>query len=146
MVDCGALPETLLESELFGHVKGASPGALQALESSKKRTVPSSPGCRLLITSPAFQAKLLRVLQEGEIKRVGGTQPIKYRRPRRFPPPNSYPTDLVKTKAFRQDLYYRLAVLPISRLPCVNEEGIFLCRPHSLSPLPVSDTAKTFDR
>ena len=62
--------------------------------------------------SPTFQAKLLRVLQEGEIKRVGGTQPVKID-VRVISATNRDLTDLVKTKVFRQDLYYRLAVLPV---------------------------------
>ena len=77
---------------------------------------------RLPSTSPAFQAKLLRVLQEGEIKRVGGTQPIKID-VRVISATNKDLTDLVKTKAFRQDLYYRLAVLPISLPPLRERRG-----------------------
>ena len=123
VVDCGALPETLLESELFGHVKGAFTGAAMA----KPGLFEEADGGTVFLdeiadTSPAFQAKLLRVLQEGEIKRVGGTQPIKID-VRVISATNKDLTDLVKTKAFRQDLYYRLAVLPISLPPLRERRG-----------------------
>ena len=113
VVDCGALPETLLESELFGHVKGAFTGA----GSAKTGLFQEADGGTIFLdeiadTSPTFQAKLLRVLQEGEIKRVGGTQPIKID-VRVISATNKDLTDFVKVKSFRQDLYYRLAVLPI---------------------------------
>lgn len=120
VVDCGALPETLLESELFGHVKGAFTGAAGA----KPGLFEEADGGTIFLdeiadTSPTFQAKLLRVLQEGEIKRVGGTQPVKID-VRVISATNKDLTDLVKAKAFRQDLYYRLAVLPIY-LPPLRE-------------------------
>lgn len=120
VVDCGALPETLLESELFGHVKGAFTGAAGA----KPGLFEEADGGTIFLdeiadTSPTFQAKLLRVLQEGEIKRVGGTQPIKID-VRVVSATNKDLTDLVKAKAFRQDLYYRLAVLPV-HLPPLRE-------------------------
>ncbi|MBH0187231.1 MAG: sigma-54 factor interaction domain-containing protein, partial [Nitrospira sp.] len=77
VVDCGALPETLLESELFGHVKGAFTGAV----ADKRGLFEEADGGTIFLdeiadTAPVFQAKLLRVLQEGEIKRVGGARPI----------------------------------------------------------------------
>lgn len=120
VVDCGALPETLLESELFGHVKGAFTGAAGA----KRGLFEEADGGTIFLdeiadTSPTFQAKLLRVLQESEIKRVGGTQPIKID-VRVISATNKDLTDLVKAKAFRQDLYYRLAVLPV-HLPALRE-------------------------
>ena len=120
VVDCGALPETLLESELFGHVKGAFTGAAGA----KPGLFEEADGGTIFLdeiadTSPTFQAKLLRVLQEGEIKRVGGTQPIKID-VRVISATNKDLNDLVKAKAFRQDLYYRLAVLPV-HLPPLRE-------------------------
>ena len=78
VVDCGSLPETLLESELFGHVKGSFTGA----HATKRGLFEEADGGTIFLdeiadTTATFQAKLLRVLQEGEIKRVGGTQPIK---------------------------------------------------------------------
>lgn len=120
VVDCGALPETLLETELFGHVKGAFTGAAGA----KPGLFEEADGGTIFLdeiadTSPTFQAKLLRVLQEGEIKRVGGTQPVKID-VRVISATNKDLADLVKAKAFRQDLYYRLAVLPV-HLPPLRE-------------------------
>jgi two-component system, NtrC family, response regulator HydG len=120
VVDCGSLPETLLESELFGHMKGAFTGAV----SNKRGLFEEADGGTIFLdeiadTTPAFQAKLLRVLQEGEIKRVGGNQPIKID-VRIISATNKELTELVRSKAFRQDLYYRLAVLPL-HLPPLRE-------------------------
>jgi two-component system response regulator AtoC len=117
VVDCGSLPETLLESELFGHVKGAFTGAV----TSKPGLFEEATGGTIFLdeiadTTPIFQAKLLRVLQEGEIKRVGGNHPIKVNA-RVISATNRDLAELVKTKLFRQDLYYRLAVLPLSVPP-----------------------------
>ena len=120
VVDCGSLPETLLESELFGHVKGAFTGA----HASKRGLFEEADGGTIFLdeiadTTAMFQAKLLRVLQEGEIKRVGGNQPIKID-VRVISATNRDLVELVKAKTFRQDLYYRLAVLPLS-LPPLRE-------------------------
>jgi two-component system response regulator AtoC len=113
VVDCGALPETLLESELFGHVKGAFTGAV----SNKRGLFEEADSGTIFLdeiadTTPVFQAKLLRVLQEGEVRPVGGTRPIKVD-VRIISATNKDLTELVKAKVFRQDLYYRLAVLPL---------------------------------
>jgi two-component system response regulator HydG len=113
VVDCGSLPETLLESELFGHVKGAFTGAV----AGKKGLFEEASGGTVFLdeiadTSPQFQAKLLRVLQEGEIKPVGSNRSIKID-VRVISASNKDLTVLVKDKAFREDLYYRLAVLPL---------------------------------
>ena len=120
VVDCGSLPETLLESELFGHVKGAFTGA----GSNKRGLFEEADGGTLFLdeiadTTPAFQAKLLRVLQEGEIKRVGSSRPIKID-VRVVSATNKDLAELVKGKLFRQDLYYRLAVLPLY-LPALRD-------------------------
>ena len=120
VIDCGSLPETLLESELFGHVKGAFTGAV----SNKPGLFEEANGGTIFLdeiadTTPAFQAKLLRVLQEGEIKRVGGNRPIKVSA-RVISATNRDLAELVKNKRFRQDLYYRLAVLPLS-VPSLRE-------------------------
>lgn len=113
VVDCGSLPETLLESELFGHVKGAFTGA----HATKRGLFEEADGGTIFLdeiadTTATFQAKLLRVLQEGEVKPVGGTQSIKIEA-RVISATNKDLTELVKAKTFRQDLYYRLAVLPL---------------------------------
>ena len=113
VVDCGSLPETLLESELFGHVKGAFTGA----HAMKKGLFEEATGGTIFLdeiadTSPQFQAKLLRVLQEGEIKPVGSNRTIKVD-VRVISASNKDLTTLIKAKAFREDLYYRLAVLPL---------------------------------
>jgi two-component system response regulator AtoC len=113
VVDCGALPETLLESELFGHVKGAFTGAV----ANKRGLFQEADGGTIFLdeiadTTPVFQAKLLRVLQEGEIKPVGGTKTIKVD-VRIISATNKDLAELVKAGSFRRDLYYRLAVLPL---------------------------------
>ncbi|OQW32640.1 MAG: hypothetical protein A4E19_04555 [Nitrospira sp. SG-bin1] len=120
VVDCGSLPETLLESELFGHVKGAFTGAV----ANKRGLFEEADGGTIFLdeiadTTPIFQAKLLRVLQEGEIKPVGGTRSIKIHA-RVISASNKDLSELVKAKTFRQDLYYRLAVLPLY-LPALRE-------------------------
>lgn len=120
VVDCGSLPETLLESELFGHVKGAFTGAI----ANKRGLFEEADGGTIFLdeiadTTPIFQAKLLRVLQEGEIKPVGGTKSIKIHT-RVISASNKDLTELVQAKTFRQDLYYRLAVLPLY-LPALRE-------------------------
>lgn len=120
VVDCGSLPETLLESELFGHVKGAFTGATVnkrgLFEEADEGTIFLD---EIADTTPTFQAKLLRVLQEGEIKPVGGTRPLKVHA-RVISASNKDLAELVKAKTFRQDLYYRLAVLPLY-LPALRE-------------------------
>lgn len=120
VIDCGSLPETLLESELFGHVKGAFTGAV----ANKRGLFEEAEGGTIFLdeiadTTPTFQAKLLRVLQEGEIKPVGGTRSLKIHA-RVISATNKDLADLVRAKTFRQDLYYRLAVLPLY-LPALRE-------------------------
>lgn len=152
VVDCGALPETLLESELFGHVKGAFTGAV----ANKRGLFEEADSGTIFLdeiadTTPVFQAKLLRVLQEGEIRPVGGTKPIKVD-VRVISATNKDLTDLVKEKAFRQDLYYRLAVLPLyvpplrdrrEDIPLLAEHFIARsCRRHQQPVRTLSDRAK----
>ena len=116
-VDCGALTETLLESELFGHVKGSFTGAIQ----NKKGLFEEAEGGTLFLdeiadTSLAFQSKLLRVLQEGEIRPVGGTRSVKIN-VRVVAATNKPLKEAIARKTFREDLYYRLAVMPIMISP-----------------------------
>jgi DNA-binding NtrC family response regulator len=112
-INCGALTETLLESELFGHEKGAFTGA----SAQRKGIFEVAHGGTLLLDeiadiSPSTQIKLLRVLQEGEFQRVGGSDSIKVD-VRIIAATNQKLEDLVKDGRFRQDLYYRLHVFPI---------------------------------
>jgi DNA-binding NtrC family response regulator len=112
-INCGALPENLLESELFGHVKGSFTGAIKDKDGLFKV---ASGGTFFLDevgeTSPAIQVKLLRVLQEREIIPVGGTHPIKVN-VRLIAATNADLERAVKEENFRPDLYYRLNVIPI---------------------------------
>jgi DNA-binding NtrC family response regulator len=119
-VNCGALTESLLESELFGHVKGSFTGAV---ENRTGRFEAAHTGSIFLdeinSTSPKLQVKLLRVLQEGEFERVGDTKTIKV--DTRFIAATN--RDLVgecEEGRFREDLYYRLNVVPI-HLPPLRE-------------------------
>lgn len=119
-VDCASLVETLMESELFGHVRGAFTGALQA----KKGLFEEADGGTLFLDevgnlSLSTQAKLLRFLQEYEIKRVGGTENIKVD-VRVIAATNQFLEPLVKSGNFREDLFDRLNVVPIS-LPSLRE-------------------------
>ncbi|MGH9826507.1 MAG: sigma-54-dependent transcriptional regulator, partial [Blastocatellia bacterium] len=107
-VNCGALPDTLLESELFGHVRGAFTGA----ESTRRGLFEEADGGSLLLdevteTSPAFQVKLLRALQEGEIRPLGSNTKKRVN-VRVLAATNRDPKALVESGLFRQDLLYRL--------------------------------------
>ena len=116
-LNCAALPDSLLESELFGHEKGAFSGAL-ALR--KGRFELADNGTLFLDEigeiSASFQAKLLRVLQEGEFERVGGTKTIKVN-VRIIAATNRNLEKEVTKGEFREDLYYRLNVMPIYMPP-----------------------------
>src|ERR1700722_8734603 len=119
-VSCGALPETLLESELFGHVKGAFTGAI----ADKQGRFMSADGGTLFLdeinsASPAFQVKLLRVLQERAFEPVGSTE-TKIVDVRVVLASNVDLTTLVTEQKFRQDLYYRINVVTI-RVPNLRE-------------------------
>lgn len=119
-VNCAALPEHLLESELFGHEKGAFTGAI-ARKLGKFELADN--GTLLLDEISemdlALQAKLLRVLQEGEIDRVGGAETVRVD-VRVLATTNRDLEDWVKQGKFRQDLYFRLNVIPCVCPPCEN--------------------------
>jgi transcriptional regulator with PAS, ATPase and Fis domain len=119
-VNCGALTETLLESELFGHEKGSFTGAM----SSKRGLIEIASGGTFFFdeigdVSPVVQGKLLRVLQEREFMRVGGTKPITTDI-RLIAATNKDLEKCLKEGTFREDLYYRLNVVAI-RLPALRE-------------------------
>jgi DNA-binding NtrC family response regulator len=112
-IDCGAVYESLLESELFGHVRGAFTGAITGKQGLFQE---AHEGTLLLDeignTTLAFQSKLLRVLQEGEIRPVGGHKSVKVD-VRVIASTNKDLRKAVEEKTFRQDLYYRLVVVPL---------------------------------
>jgi two-component system response regulator PilR (NtrC family) len=115
-VNCSAVPETLLESELFGHMKGSFTGAM----SNKAGLFEVANGGTIFLdeigdTTPTIQVKLLRVIQEREFRRVGGNQDVKVD-VRVVAATNRNLEKAVADGSFREDLYYRLDVIPI-RLP-----------------------------
>jgi len=116
-VNCAALPETLLEAELFGHERGAFTGALQ----QRKGRFELADGGSLFLDevadlSPGTQAKLLRVLQNHEFERVGGTRTL-HADVRVIAATNADLAGRVREGRFRQDVYYRLRVVPIALPP-----------------------------
>lgn len=119
-LNCAALPDTLLESELFGHEKGAFTGAVKL----RKGRFELADGGTLFLdeigeVSASFQAKLLRILQEGEMERVGGSETISVD-VRIVAATNRNLEEEVRKGSFREDLYYRLNVMPI-QLPALRE-------------------------
>jgi Nif-specific regulatory protein len=122
-INCAALPESVLESELFGHEKGAFTGAVNA---RKGRFELADKGTLFLDEigeiSPAFQAKLLRVLQEQEFERVGGNHTIKVD-VRLVTATNRNLEEAVARNEFRADLYYRISVVPMLLPPLRERRG-----------------------
>ncbi|MGD8570420.1 MAG: nif-specific transcriptional activator NifA [Gammaproteobacteria bacterium] len=121
-LNCAALPDNLLETELFGHEKGAFTGAV----SMRKGRFEQADGGTIFLDeigeiSPTFQAKLLRVLQEGEFERVGGTKTLKVN-VRVIAATNKDLESEVEAGEFREDLYYRLNVMPIN-IPALRERS-----------------------
>ena len=116
-VSCGALPETLLESELFGHVRGAFTGAIK----DRVGRFESAEGGTIFLDeidsfTPALQVKLLRILQDGEYERVGETKTRKAN-VRIIAATNQDLQDLIAAGKFRKDLYYRLNIISIEIPP-----------------------------
>jgi DNA-binding NtrC family response regulator len=135
-LNCSAIPETLLEAELFGHVRGAFTGAVGArqgrLEQAHKGTLFLD---EVGTMSPALQAKLLRVLQEREFERVGDSHTVKID-VRVIAATHSDLAKMVAEASFREDLFYRLNVIPV-QLPPLRErrEDIPLLVQHFLQKL-----------
>jgi two-component system response regulator PilR (NtrC family) len=122
-VNCSAVPETLLESELFGHMRGAFTGAI----SNKAGLFEVANGGTIFLdeigdTTPATQVKLLRVIQEREFRRVGGTKDVKVD-VRVIAATNRDLEKAVAEGEFREDLYYRLDVIPIHLPPLRMRPG-----------------------
>lgn len=121
-INCGAIPETLLESELFGHERGAFTGAVQ----QKKGRLEAAAGGTLFLDEvgdllPALQVKLLRFLQEGTFERVGGQETL-HVDARVLAATNVDLKTAIDKNLFREDLYYRLGVLHI-HLPPLRDRG-----------------------
>jgi PAS domain S-box-containing protein len=119
-VNCGALPDNLLESELFGYVRGAFTDA----RTDKPGHFALADGGTILLdeigdVTPAFQVKLLRVLQEGEIQPLGGRKPIKVN-VRVLAATNRNLAKMASEGKFRQDLYYRIRVVPVVLPPLAD--------------------------
>jgi len=122
-VNCAAIPDELLESELFGYVKGAFTGAQQ----SKIGRVQFADGGTLFLDEigdmkGSLQAKLLRVIQEREVEQVGGIRPIKVD-VRIIAATHQNLEELVAAGRFREDLYYRLAVIPLVAPPLCERKN-----------------------
>ncbi|TLM63705.1 MAG: sigma-54-dependent Fis family transcriptional regulator [Deltaproteobacteria bacterium] len=122
-VDCTSLAESLLESELFGHVKGSFTGAIQ----TKRGLFEVADGGTLMLDeignlSAAIQAKLLRVLQEREVTPIGGTRPTPINI-RLIAATNANLRDMVARGEFRYDLFFRLNIIPIDLPPLRERKG-----------------------
>src|SRR5688572_26450489 len=121
-VNCGAMPEALLESELFGHVRGAFTGA----DKDKKGLIEAADGGTVFLDeigemTPSMQVKLLRVLQERKYRRVGGTEEASSNI-RVIAATNRELPKLVSEGKFREDLFYRLNVIPV-KMPALRDRA-----------------------
>jgi transcriptional regulator with GAF, ATPase, and Fis domain len=133
-INCGALAESVLESELFGHEKGAFTGA----DATRRGLFESSHGGTIFLdeiseTTPGFQVKLLRVLQERQVRRLGANTSISVD-VRILAATNADLMERIRAKQFREDLYYRLSVITV-RLPALDDrrEDIPLLVKHFLT-------------
>lgn len=148
-INCSAIPETLIESELFGHVKGAFTGAIR----DKVGVFQAAEGGTLFLdeigdTSPLLQLKLLRVLQENEIRRVGDEKNIKVN-VRLVTATNKDLKHLLTTGAVREDFFYRIRVFEIT-LPALRERredlpllvSHFLAEGSTVYPRAINDIAQ----
>jgi DNA-binding NtrC family response regulator len=122
-INCGAIIETLLESELFGHARGAFTGAV-----SETKGLFEQAGAGTLFLdeigemSPGLQVKLLRVLEENEVRPVGSTRPVKVHA-RVIAATNAEVEERIAAGRFRQDLYYRLSVI-VFKMPSLRERRL----------------------
>ncbi|MEE8380502.1 MAG: sigma-54 dependent transcriptional regulator [Thermodesulfobacteriota bacterium] len=132
--DCGSIPDSLLESELFGHTKGAFTGAI----AEKRGLLEIADGGTIFLdeigeTSPAMQVRLLRFLQEGELRAVGG-ETLKKVDVRILSATHRNLLDEIKKGTFRSDLYYRISTFPITVPPLrLRREDIPLLAAHFVS-------------
>ena len=139
-VNCAAIPSELIESELFGHMKGSFTGAVQDRPGKFEQ---ADTGTLFLDEvgdmSPAAQAKVLRVLQDGVVTRIGGSKPVKVD-VRVVAATNKELDEEIAAGRFREDLYYRLNVVPL-RVPALRDrrEDVPLLVQHFLTLLPRQD-------
>lgn len=138
-INCSAIPDTLIESEFFGHEKGAFTGA----DSRKIGKFQYADGGTLFLDeigdiAPAMQVKLLRALQEKRFTPVGANREVEVN-VRIIAATNRNLEEMIKKGEFREDLFYRLNVLPIQLPPCVNDETMLKFWPVTLS------TSSTFN-
>lgn len=122
-INCGAIPRELLESELFGHVKGSFTGAV----AHKTGKVEMAHGGTLFLDEigempPELQVKVLRLVQQGELEKVGATSPVKVD-VRFVAATHRNLKAMIEDGAFREDLYYRLAVIPLELPPLRDRAG-----------------------